>query len=307
MSESAENQIESAIQAGLEKASISLRQGVVDGVPIFLVPQGTSLEVPLAALGYAEKHRPNPDRKRGTSTHFELRSFVDHVNRYKDDRSVIFADPTKCSLTAIFNYNEQVGDNNGFSQRGQWGDHRAVYSCPLSDQWNLWNRIAGSSLGQEAFADLIEMNVLDIGDIRDGDDASLATAARLLEVARNLRIHAKDTFERKIDPRTGENSLTVKLEHSDSSTKIPSGFMLAIPVFRAGAKYRLEAKLRLRMENGKPSFTFVIPSAGLALEAAFNEVRDRAVHGWQDPADEAGLQPPMYSGTGLPLFVGTPE
>lgn len=284
---SEESDIGQAIAAGEQQASIEKRYtsfGVGEReIPVVLVPEGFNLQVPHEALKRALKLEKAPLRLAGQAKHQELDSFIAHLNRFKDSSSVVWADPAGVALMAVLNYHEgPVGP--------RWCDHRSTYACPLSRQWQLWMGAAGASFNQDQFADLLEENAADLASPEDGDQSGAVAPARLMDVARSLRVHSKSTFERSVNVTTGESSLVAKVENSETSTRVPTAFMLGIPVFEAGEGYRLEARLRLRMENGRPLFSFVIPAALAAKTLAFNEVRDR-----------------VAKETGLPVYAGTPE
>lgn len=94
---------------------------------LVVIPQGKQV-VDLRKLQDARLEKPR--RIAGESRHTTLDSFVAHVNRFKDDRSAIFADdtPKKPKLTAIYDYHQRHGEP-------RFGSHRAVYDFPLSDEW----------------------------------------------------------------------------------------------------------------------------------------------------------------------------
>lgn len=251
----------------------------VAGIPVALVDgKVVALE---NVLGIADQRAAAPRALRGTSKHTELGSFCAHVNRFKDEKSAIFADTNEAapSLTAVLDYSSANADGGP-----RWGKHRSVYVCPLSRQWRAWMAIDGKELDQDKLGDFFEEH---IEDFASRDD--LPKAAELVTMARNLQVLTRGEFQRTLNPTTGAQTLINKVEHDQTSTKIHPRFLIGIPVFDAGTKYAIEAVLRMSLK-GRPFFTISFPNAPAALRDAFNDVRDTA-----------------QTATGLPVFAGTPE
>lgn len=58
------------------------------------------------AMSALEYMAPRPRRAKGSSSHLDQASFIEHINRHKVASSVVFADPNKLSLLAIYDYND---------------------------------------------------------------------------------------------------------------------------------------------------------------------------------------------------------
>lgn len=239
-----------------------------------------------------------PRRLRGTAVHKELASFIEHVNRQKDASSVIWADPERCGLAAILNYHRPAALASpdapaGAPGKPRWGDHRALYTCPWSTQWRVWVGANEKWMSQETFGQLIEDNM---GDLANPDpemesDRDMPTPAKVLEVARHLVVYAWHNFERKINVSDGTGTFTWKKDNEVAgSTKVPKGFLLGIPVFDAGAVYRLPVRLRYQVDAGAAKFQISLYQPHVVIRDAFDQVRTEAA-----------------TGTALPLFVGSPE
>jgi uncharacterized protein YfdQ (DUF2303 family) len=291
VSDSIENQVQSAINAGKNMAEAASRivnvgHSAECSVPVSILPAGMSLVVQERLLALMNEQMPTPKRRKGTATHHELASFVSHVNRFKDEHSAVFADIFENSITAVLNYHEK-GDGSP-----RWGDHESVYVCPLSTQWKLWITHDGRAMTQEQFGEFIDANMADLAsDPADGPiDPGLASPASLLQMARNLVVRTKGEFSRTINPTTGEGSLISKMENESTSTPIPRAFLLQLPVFEHGTVYRVEARVRFAMSNGRPTFAYVLYQPDTIKKDAFGEVREQ-----------------VWKGTGLPVFAGRPE
>lgn len=217
-------------------------------VPIVIAEDGPGrvyVQVGEQIAAYLEKTADKPARAKGTATLLDLQSFCDHVNRYKQAAtSIVYADVAAFSLTAV--YNEAADRLNP-----AWRDHRAVYTCPRSPQWLVWTSRDGKAQEQEEFADFIEANLADLAATK-----GFPTPVDVLQVARDLTVLTKGTYQRQINPTTGAGILVCKTETETGSTEIPRAFALAIPVFDGGAPYHVEARVRFTLANGKPTFAY---------------------------------------------------
>lgn len=275
-----------AIQAGVEMADAATR--MVDWVeesggmkiPVAFLGTNMRAEVLTEVLREIEQRKPHPTRCKGIARFTELDSFIAHVNRFKSDESVVFAIAQEHNLQAVYDYHS--------ADQPAWCQHRAEYTCPLSREWSRWCGFAGKDRSQDEFANFVDEHLNDLTSPHDDEGA--ATPIDVLEMARNLAIHTKGTFERKLDPTTGEHTMVCKQEHGENSTKIPKAFYLALPVYEGGAKYRVEARIRFRIHHGSPAFAIVLHRKQEILEDAFNEVREQ-----------------VAKKTKLPLYAGTPE
>lgn len=267
--------------------SIDDNEGNEASIPVRLVERGPgqiTVEVMRDVIDEAERQSTGPRRRAGTVELGALDSLIDYVNRFKaeqDDETVAFAPINPPGVTVIFDYH-----GHGSGAPGWCGD-RAVYKCPLSRQWQLWCKAEGVGFSQLQFGELIEANEVDLyGD----DQLGLASAAKMLETARNLIIRQAGKYERKINPTTGEGTLISVEEHGSESTKIPRAFGLAIPVFEGSdVKYAIECRLRFSMPNGRPEFSFVMQNRQDVFDKALTELR-------QTVAEKCSI----------PVFVGNP-
>lgn len=289
---SEQNNVQAAIDAVIQNLPASTRVTSVEGIPLVVLPAGHTAVPVEAALKLADARAAAPRARRGEAVVTELPSFIEHVNRFKDPDSVIFADVEKVKLTAIFDYH-RAGPVEAGGQR--WGRHRSIYACPLSPQWKLWTSLDGKPMSQDDFATLIDENMADLtGPDLDAEplDAEMPAPASVLTMVRKLSIQTRGEFTRRIDETTGTHELVSKLEHESTSTKIFRAFLLRIPVF-AGADatfYRVEVRIRFRLENNRAVFSYSLYRADIVLQDAFNDVRKL-----------------VTSGTGLPLLAASPE
>lgn len=259
--------------------------------------------------------RDHPKFRRGTAELTKIESLIDHVNRFKDEDSVLFAidDRTKPSLTAVLNYHEaanaMAGDDLVPVQDAEprFGNHRANFGFPLSDEWKAWVASDGKAMAMRDFAKFLEDRIVDVIDLIAGEDSLpetlqkyinlcggiVATQARLVEISRGLTIHEKGTVEEQINPSTGEVTFVFVSEHVDArgaKLKIPNVFLIGIPVFKHGPLYRIAARLRYRKTGEGLAFWYDLWRADFAFDDAFGNACER-----------------VRVETGLPLLFGRPE
>jgi uncharacterized protein YfdQ (DUF2303 family) len=264
------NETRAAVNAGRDAVTLEPRMTMleVEGitVPIALTDTDQGVNVLSNVIQEVERRLPGPRRRKGTATHSELDSFVDHVNRFKGGPTTVWADIRNVKLMAIFDYHPQAG--------AAWCEHRSIYACPLSQQWQAWRHISGELLSVADFGAFIEAHRDDITSGKDKEEKPYPSPASVEEMAMNLHIQTKGTFTRRIDKRTGDFELTCKQETDDSvSTEIPRAFLLGLPVFEGGELYAVEARVRVHLRDGNAKLGIELHRADEVLRDAFGAVR----------------------------------
>lgn len=227
-------------------------------------------------LDALDARRDGPHRRSGTTKITEVDSFIAFLKRWGSTDTVVYADTTALSLTAVI-------DDHPAGDASAWRGHRAIYSCPRAAEWIAWTEQADEPMSQSEFADWIEAR---LEDLVAGEGYPKPT--ELLTMARDLTIRTKGTFERKINPTTGDSVLVNKHETEIGSTVIPRAFLVAIPCFEGGDRYQLEARARFTLEGG-PRFTYTLHRANEIERDAFGEVRVK-----------------VADGAAVPVLAGTP-
>jgi len=122
---------------------------------------------------------------------------------------------------------------------------------------------------------------------------TLAGPTKLLELSRGLQVTEHSKVKTATNLSTGEVQLVYETEHQDQTGqqfKVPNMFLLALPVFEAGAMYRIPVRLRYRLNGGRVTWAILRHRPELYFENAFNEAVQKV-------RDE----------TELPVFVGAQE
>lgn len=275
-------------------------------------PADSSVVVPviLDRDGHAVLSKPSmsdyldrPERRAGIATLTRLDSFIDHVLRFADADSVIFArdDRTNPSLTAVLDYHR-----SGAEADPRFGKHRSIFNFPLSDEWKTWLKFDKQQMDQREFAEFIEDRVVDIDYIEDIDALNeemrryigttnagrIATPTRMHELSTHLEVYENSVIKSAQKLQTGEAQIRFESEHVDAAgapVDIPGLFVICIPVFAHDAYYRIVARLRYRVSGGL-KFWYELWRPDLVFDDAFDKA-----------CDKVKLE------TELPLLVGAPE
>lgn len=308
--------ITAALEAGKLLAGVDARITEIDGIPVALTERengGVCVQVLDGVLKVQDERADAPRRLRGTATFTELPSFLAHVNRFKDAASVIFADLSTLKLTAVLNYHHGAGHGvPGGPGAPRWADHKAVYTCPLAPEWVAWTALHDKGITQAHLAEFIDEHITDVIGEEGNDNAP--APAKLLEGVRELNLHSAAKFQSAINLDTGEVQFKYEEEHKGGASgqmKLPRAFVIAIPVFKGGDRYRIEVRLKYRLKDAGITFFLALQLLDKVKDKAFSEVRQKAVEGYEitEPATEEGSEPKKLHivGTGLPLYAGSPE
>lgn len=260
-----------------------------------------------------DAYRETPLHRKGTAILTQLPSFIALVNRFKFPHSAIFAvdEPTNPKLTAIFDYhpdNTEIGGEES-PHHVQPRRHRASYAFPLSTEWKAWTGQDGKPMGMGAFAQFLETQIIDVSDDpvsawsaqaqafakanRATSAEAVATPTRLVDLSLKFRVYETAESVEAVNLTSGETQFTFVSEHKAADGKpvdFPKLFSITIPVFVGGPVWRIIARLRYRIANGKPVFWYELWRPDLTFETAFNEALET-----------------VKEQTGLPVFVGAPE
>lgn len=294
-----------AVERLVQPTEIQLEDDEQGRPRVIALPKGLELK---SLKPFEDERRERPERRSGTAHHTTLASFCAAVTRFSDPHSAIFADdnPKAPRLTAVFDYHEaNTRDENGkllVEGDARFGQHRAVYAFPLSQEWLAWTRLP-ESLSQRDFAEFLEehvANVMDPERVGEGTrelaeqlGITIASPSQLLTLSRGLAVRVESKVVQANNLSTGEMEIQYEETHKDRAgggpLKVPSGFVLSIPVFRGGAPYAIVARLRYRVQGAAITWRIMLHRADDALRDAFGEACEEAEK------------------TGVPLFYGSPE
>lgn len=256
-------------------------------------------QAPISLKALIEEARP-PIPRVGTATTDTLDSFVDLVNRHKDDGSVIFAATSHpgLKLTAVLDY-------HGLDGTAREGKHRIVYAFPLTEEFKVWVAGDGKAMKQAEFALFLEEHVAELASPLDGEcseyepkfKARFGAPNELLDLSRSLEVNEGSKAKQSFNPQTGERQVAFTAEHTNAAgdpIDIPGIFMISVAPFVSGdsepPKIRIPARLRYRLIGGAITWFYQLYRWEYFL-------RERVQIDLAEAAKE----------TGLPTFEGAPE
>lgn len=259
-----------------------------------------------------------PARRRGTAQLATLDSLITWANRFKGPNSVLFADtdPKQPKLLCIADYHLEGPasiDGDG-DPTARHLSHRGAYSFPLSPEWSAWIGIKDKPLDKDEFGQFIEDNLKDILDpspylltgsgeaaewerklyqIAATMDGRFGQVIQLVQLSKTLQIYETSNLAVTTNRNTGESAIQFQNEHKDAEgqpLRVPDLFLIAIPVFKGGAIYRIPVRLKYRKSGATVKFMMSPHDADRAFDDAISEAIKAAA-----------------DATELPLMEGKPE
>lgn len=214
-----------------------------------------------------DARRPAPARKTGTVQLFDATSFAAYVLKHHEDaRTELYADPTQPGVTAILNGHGARSDDSADAETG-WGDHRARLVFRETDAWQRWKKRNGILGSQTDFAEHIEESVADIVEPPGAD---------MLELAGSFQAHSRVHFESAKNLASGERQLVYREEMTATagrdSITIPKEFVIGVAPYEGSSMYRITARLRYRLSDGRLSIGYVLDRPEDVLRTAFDDV-----------------------------------
>lgn len=275
-----------------------LGHGLPPTVPL-LFDASSQRAIPLKDL--IDQYRREPERRRGTANVTTRASFIDLVNRHRDEHSVIFAQTQwpEPNLTAVIDYHT-AADGDG-PHVARWSSHRIVYAFPLTEEFKAWVEGSGQAFDQLDFAAFLEEHAAELAAPTDGERSEFerlfkerfATPAEVLQLSRHLEVHVGQRVKRQERLASGERVVEFTDEHTNSKGEkvdVPGIFMVSVPAFVDGDPVRIPARLRYRLKGGAVVWFFQLYRWEFWLREEVQ--RDLAT---------------CVGDTGLPAFEGAPE
>jgi uncharacterized protein YfdQ (DUF2303 family) len=267
------------------EALVSIGKDGIDAVPAYLF----------------DDYRAHPVRRKGVATLTDLDSLIAHVNRFKDGDTVLFASDnrTSPSIVAVLDYHRAGADADP-----RFGQHRAKFAFPLSDEWQAWTGANKKPFRMVEFAAFLEDRIIDVleastdlpedmGRFVKAIGGNIASPTKLMEIAVGLKVNEKSAVGETVNLSSGEGEISFVSQHTDAKgapLKVPNLFLVGIPVFKGGPAYRIAVRLRYRKSDGGLAFWYEMWRDDRVFDDAFREALDRA-----------------RTETELPVLLGSPE
>mgnify|MGYP001593425277 CR=1 FL=1 len=243
-----ENTFQTAMDAG-----VALSENQNMGVnAAAIIPAGYKIED-------LEKYQETPKRIREKFAARTLGSFLEYFKQHRNEASVIMADDKTTAFSAIFDYHTKYAP--------AWCDHKATYTCPNTVEWSAWIEKDRRRMDQTTFAAFIEENLLSIVE---------PDSATFLEISRSLE--AKKSVDFNSSVRLDNGAVEFKYEETIAGTaskgaiQIPAVFYIGVAPFKGGPTYKVEARLRYRLDASKLSMWYELVRPHAVLDDAFADV-----------------------------------
>lgn len=223
------------------------------------VPAGAQVQVIDLDL---DEFRETPRRVKGRYTVITHESLLKYLDKHSLTSTELWADLDNLRVTAVINAHQGAGDPAG------WEDHRAVLQLTKTPAWQAWAGINGKLLPQVDFAEFIEQRLVDFVT-PDG--------ATVLELAQSFQASKAGRFESSQRLSSGETNLVWKEDVQATAGKsgriaIPDVLELALIPFHGGAAYKVRARLRYRINDGRLVLGVTLERPEDVLRDAFDEV-----------------------------------
>lgn len=190
-------------------------------------------------------------------------SLIGYVSRFKDERSVIFADTEKTRFCAVLDYH--LDGKTPFKNT-----HVVTYDCPLSDEWKAFTRYNAEKMDQVTFAEFIEQHINCIAPTSDSNQTS---GNELLEMVLAFQETRTSNFKAVTRLSDGTFQMAFSNETTGSgNTKLPEKISLAISPFHNGTPYQIDARIRYRLREGKLALWYELIDPKKIIEHAYNEI-----------------------------------
>ncbi|MFG1332062.1 DUF2303 family protein [Xanthobacter autotrophicus] len=276
--------------------SAGLGRGLPERVPV-LWDRHAQVVIPL--VGHVLAAMP-PLERSGTATVTTLASFIDLVNRHKDEGSVVFSKSEwpKPKLTAVIDYHDT-------KNTARLGKHRIVYPFPVTDEFTTWIDGDSKPMDQVKFAAFIEEHAAELASPFDGEKSlfeplfktRFAPPNELIDLSRSLEVFEGAQVKQGVRLQTGERQVIFNTEHTNAAGEkldIPGLFIVSVAPFLAGDSpvepVRIIARIRYRISGGNIAWSYQL-------------------YRWQDVMRER-IQIDLArvgKDTALPVFEGEPE
>ncbi|MBC1189010.1 DUF2303 family protein [Kluyvera sp. SCKS090646] len=244
-------------------------------IPSVVVPEGYE-------VSSLEHLQLAPSRIRQNVSLISPGSLIAYIQRFRDERTVVFADKTKTRIVAVLDFHQNA--NNA-----AWGAHKAVYDCPFSDDWKAWAANDGSKMDQINFAEFLENNIKNVAPVGEGYAGPSGT--ELLEMVLAFQETRKSEFKSVKRLSDGTCQFQFSDEKSGSgNTKMPEKISLAISPFHNGAPYQVDARIRYRLRDGQLVLWYELIEPKKVVEHAFQEIVT-------DMESQLGEELPIYEGS----------
>ncbi|WP_067470111.1 DUF2303 family protein [Actinomadura macra] len=219
-----------------------------DGGHLAVFHSRHGLEVIDPAADQYARRAAAPRRKQGTTIVRDVDSFAHYFEKHADDYSEVYVDLDTGVITAVLDAHAITAP--------RWGEHRLQLIMTPTEPWKRWTALNRRYLPQVEFAEFLEDNLPDIAP-------EPVPAARMLEIARTFQAKTRVNFSSGIVAASGDIRLRYE-ETTDASggakgdLDVPRAFAVGLAPFDDCDPYRVEARLRHRIQGSALTLAFIL-------------------------------------------------
>jgi uncharacterized protein YfdQ (DUF2303 family) len=214
-----------------------------------------------------DKYRDHPRRKAGVVKLHDADTFAKYVGKHGLPQTEIYADEENARIVAVINaHMGTTGD--GIEDFAGWADHRALLQVKPTLSWEAWKKYNGRFISQVEFAEHIEDRAIDI---------LKPTGAEMLEVAQSITAKIGVAFESSQQLSTGQRKFEFKetigaKAGERGQLEIPSVIELGLVPFQGAPAYKVIARFRYRISEGRLTLAYALERPEDVLRNAFADV-----------------------------------
>lgn len=255
------------VEVEARHGDISELDAIVVKVPYLFDGSGNP-QVCKDALALArELHERERPRRRGCYEMDDLGSLVAWAKRFAvAETTAVFIEASGLVDSEDGKVRVVVDELQANHPLGALRELRCELKLKLHDRLRAWIIADCKPMSIEAFSDFAMRAVDELGD------------AALVSAISNVEVHEECKWVRSVDPESSAVKLTS--ETTKRTTKIPSVFRFAVPVFDGDDEQNAMtfiARLTIKAPQGKPQFTYEITDLKPRLAQAMETIRQRMI------------------------------
>ncbi len=226
---------------------------------LYLTP-GTGETIDVRRL--LEADRDHPTRKTAQVTVTDATSLLSYLEKHALPETELWANDREGTIHAVINAHQDSNGNPG------WSDHTVTLKLPFTPDWKDWTARSGRLVTQTEFAEFIEDHLHNFVE---------PSGADMLELAQTFQATTKVDFQSSKRLKSGETQVSYVEDTSATAGKkgdlaIPDSFTIALQVHDRGPTYKVQARLRYRINGGKLQLAYRLDRADDVRRHAFDEV-----------------------------------
>lgn len=265
--------------AVIETAVLTAEPRPVEAGKLYVVPTATGGREVVDLTG--DSYRETPRRKAGLVVVEDVAAFAQYYAKHADEASEVYADLDNGTVTAV------LDAHKGTEEGARWAQHRLKLRLKPTEQWKTWTEKNRVYMPQGMFAEFLEDNLVDIAP-------EPVDAATMLEVATSFQAKQRVSYSSGTVLASGDIRLNYT-EETDATAgakgqiTVPKVFAVGLAPFDDVQPYKIEARLRHRIEGGHLKLCYILDRPVDYVRSAVKDVVEQ-----------------VQDATGVKVMRGTP-